>query len=67
MKLKFLALAASMTGALLGATTSLPAEEEGTTQQCFYRVGVDAQNSCTACQDLCRGDGYKCCSIVIEN
>ncbi|MEW5926278.1 MAG: hypothetical protein AB1941_02210 [Gemmatimonadota bacterium] len=65
MTLKFLTLAAAMSGALLGAASSLPAEEESASQQCFYRVGVDAENSCTSCKDLCRGDGYKCCNIVV--
>jgi hypothetical protein len=67
MRFRLLTLAAAMAGALLGATTSLPAEEEGASQQCFYRVGVDAENSCTECRDLCRGMGFKCCSILIAD
>jgi hypothetical protein len=66
MKLKVLTLAAALSGAVLGAASSLSAEGEMASQQCFYRVGVDNPSSCTSCSDLCRGTGYKCCEIEVE-
>jgi hypothetical protein len=65
---KFRALIAL--AALLGlASAHIPrvtAAEAGTNIQCWYRVGIDSENTCWDCFDDCMGAGYICCMGAAE-
>jgi hypothetical protein len=59
-----LIVGALLLGALQGST-SLGFGESGN-QQCYYRPGIDADNSCSTCGDTCLGAGYRCCTIIAD-
>lgn len=67
MKSRSIAVAlALVAGGILGGATGMMASMDSGSQQCYYRVGVDPENSCSTCSDSCLGDGYKCCTITVE-
>lgn len=62
---KAFTIGAVLLGAMLGnASIGFSVDAEGK-QQCYYRVGIDPENSCTGCADSCLGTGYRCCTIIV--
>ena len=69
MRTRMLVVLAVLLGAGFGlASSAVAVEAEGRDKQCWYRPGVDEENSCAFCGDPCLGeaDGWKCCSISVE-
>jgi hypothetical protein len=61
---KAFTVGALLLGAMLGNTSmGFSVNPEGT-QQCYYRPGIDPDNSCTGCGNACLGAGYRCCTIL---
>jgi hypothetical protein len=64
---RILLVAAALMGLSLGTSVSnVNAAAAAGSQQCWYRVGVDPENSCWGCFDACMGAGYLCCDIVVS-
>lgn len=63
---KALAVAALLFGGLIGNATSGYSVAAAGNQQCYYRAGIDVENSCNTCSSTCLGDGYRCCTIIAD-
>jgi hypothetical protein len=62
---KAFTVGAVLLGAMLGSTSVGFSVISAGNQQCYYRIGIDPENSCTRCSDSCLGAGYQCCTIIV--